>query len=542
MASGMPYGLQAMLKEGHQHYQGLQEAVMRNIEACKQLATITRTSMGPNGMKKMVINHLDKLFVTSDTATIVAELEVQHPAARMVVLAAQSQQQEVGDGTNLVVSLAGELLSNAAGLITEGLQPLEVADGYKKAADKVLELLPTLVHAGSDQFDPRDAEDVARRIRACVSTKQAGFEDVLCPLIASACVAVVPKNARNFNVDNVRVCKMVGAGMYDSEVVRGLVLPRPAEGTIRAAEKVKVVVYAQGVEAGTTETKGTVLIKSAEELLNYSKSEEEAMEKVVRGIADAGVGLVVSGGAISELAMHFLEKFRIMVIRSNSKFDIRRICRATGAVSLLKFAPPTQDELGFAREVSVQEIGGTTCTVLRQDEAMGQVATVILRGATQQILDDAERAVDDGVNAYRVLTRDARTLPAGGATEMTAASALLKEARQASGLDQYAIQKFAESLEVVPRVLAENSGHNATDAVTRLHAAHAEGQQGAGLDLVTGEVRDLSPDGIVDLYMTKWWAIKLASDAVNTVLKVDQIIMAKQAGGPKPRGPGQDDD
>lgn len=433
------------------------------------------------------------------------------------------------------------------------------------------------MHAGSDQFDPRDAEDVARRIRACVSTKQAGFEDVLCPLIASACVAVVPKNARNFNVDNVRVCKMVGAGMYDSEVVRGLVLPRPAEGTIRAAEKVKVVVYAQGVEAGTTETKGTVLIKSAEELLNYSKSEEEAMEKVVRGIADAGVGLVVSGGAISELAMHFLEKFRIMVIRSNSKFDIRRICRATGeqpgpsrkpqaasrarvefqpqplptlppplplagAVSLLKFAPPTQDELGFAREVSVQEIGGTTCTVLRQDEAMGQVATVILRGATQQILDDAERAVDDGVNAYRVLTRDARTLPAGGATEMTAASALLKEARQASGLDQYAIQKFAESLEVVPRVLAENSGHNATDAVTRLHAAHAEGQQGAGLDLVTGEVRDLSPDGIVDLYMTKWWAIKLASDAVNTVLKVDQIIMAKQAGGPKPRGPGQDDD
>jgi len=493
-------------------------------------------------MNKMVVNHLEKLFVTSDTATIVSELEVQHPAARMVVLAAQAQQQEVGDGTNLVISLAGELLGNAAGLITEGLQPLEVADGYKKAADRALALMDELVLAGSDTFDTRDEAEIARRIRASVGTKQSGFEDVLCPLVARACVSVLPKNAKNFNVDNVRVCKMVGGGLYDSEVVKGLVVPRPTEGAVRSAEKVKVAVFPQGVEASATETKGTVLIKNAEELLAYSKTEEAAMEKTIRGIADAGVGLVVSGSAVSELAMHFLEKFDIMVLRLNSKFDLRRLCRATGAVALVKLQVPTQEELGFAKEVRVEEIGGTTCTVLRQDEAMGSVATVVLRGATQQILDDAERAVDDGVNAYRMLTKDPRTVPAGGAVEMEIATALLKDAQATQGLDQYAIQKFAEALEVVPRVLAENSGFNATECVGKLYSAHAAGDKLAGLDLLTGEPKDLARDDIVDMYLSKWWAVKLASDAVNTVLKVDQIIMAKQAGGPKPKAPGAMDD
>jgi len=298
----------------------------------------------------------------------------------------------------------------------------------------------------------------------------------------------------------------------------------------------------RGVEASATETKGTVLIKSAEELLAYSKTEEAAMEKTIRGIADAGVGLVVSGSAVSELAMHFLEKFDIMVLRLNSKFDLRRLCRATGAVALVKLQVPTQEELGFAKEVRVEEIGGTTCTVLRQDEAMGSVATVVLRGATQQILDDAERAVDDGVNAYRMLTKDPRTVPAGGAVEMEIATALLKDAQATQGLDQYAIQKFAEALEVVPRVLAENSGFNATECVGKLYSAHAAGDKLAGLDLLTGEPKDLARDDIVDMYLSKWWAVKLASDAVNTVLKVDQIIMAKQAGGPKPKAPGAMDD
>ena len=336
----------------------------------------------------------------------------------MVVLASQAQQQEVGDGTNLVISLAGDLLANAADLIKEGLQPLEVATGYQKAAQLALDHMPSLIHAGSDQLNVRDQAATAQRLKASISTKQFGFEDVLAPLVARACISVLPKSSKSFNVDNVRVCKLIGGMLSDSTVVKGLVIPRGTEGAVTAVEKVKVAVFAQGVEANMTETKGTVLIKNAEELLNYAKSEESAMEKVIRAIADAGVGLVVSGSAVSELALHFLEKFNIMVIRINSKFELRRFCRATGAAALVKFEAPRQEDLGFARECAVEEIGGTQCTVLRQDEAMGSIATVVLRGPTTQILDDAERAVDDGVNSYRILGKDPRTVAAGGAAEV----------------------------------------------------------------------------------------------------------------------------
>ncbi|KAK9824017.1 hypothetical protein WJX72_006993 [[Myrmecia] bisecta] len=540
--AGMPYGLQAMLKEGHKHLSGLHEAVLKNIEACKGLSNITKTSMGPNGMNKMVINHLDKLFVTSDASTIINELEVEHPAAKLIVLAAKAQEQEIGDGTNFVISFAGELLAQAEGLLRDGLHTSEVAEGYSKAGKKALEILQTLVISGSETLDVRSVAEVAERIKGSVSSKQYGYESLLCPLIAQACIDVCPKNPNNFNVDNVRVVKIPGAGATDSHVVKGIVIKRDTEGTLKAIHDAKVAVFAQGVDTSSTETKGTVLIKNAEELESYSRGEEDRMEEVIKGIADSGARVVVAGASIGEMAMHFIEKYGMMAIRIPSKFDLRRFCRATGATALIKLTPPSANELGYAKSLEVQEIGGTNIILLQQDSSLGQVASVILRAATDNVLDDLERAVDDGVNSYKALCKDARTVPAGGAMELEIAKQLRDFGRKETGLEQYAIAKFAEALEVVPRTIAENSGLNATDVVAKLHAAHAAGQANAGLDVETGEPKDLSEDGILDLFTTKWWAIKLAVDAVVTVLRVDQIIMAKQAGGPKPRDAGAADE
>ncbi|KAL4533209.1 hypothetical protein Ndes2526A_g08653 [Nannochloris sp. 'desiccata'] len=508
MSSGMPYGLQSMLKEGHKHLSGLEEAVLKNIEACKQLATITRTSMGPNGMNKMVINHLEKLFVTSDASTITSELEVQHPAAKLLVLAAAAQQQEIGDGTNFVLSFAGELLNRAENLLRDGLHPTEIADGYVKAGVKALEILDTLVIKSSDTLDVRDKTAVAERIKGSISSKQFGYESLLGPLIAEACIDVVPKNPNNFNVDNVRVVKITGGGIHDSSVIKGLVIKRGVEGTIQSIENAKVAVFAQAVDTSATETKGTVLIRSAEELEGYSKGEESKVEEAIKAIADTGAKIIVSGGA----------------------------------TALVKLGQPGADELGLAKKLEVREVGGTKVVVLEQDSSLGQVATVLLRGSTDQMLDDVERAIDDGVNAYKALCRDARMLPAGGATEIEVARQLAAFGRKETGLDQYAIAQFAESLEVVPRTIAENSGLQASDAISALYAAHAAGQATAGLDVETGLPRDLGVDGILDLYSAKWWALKLATDAATTVLRIDQIIMAKMAGGPRPRsGPGDED-
>jgi T-complex protein 1 subunit theta len=532
-------------------------------------------------MNKMVINHLDKLFVTSDASTIVTELEVFHPAAKLLVAAARAQAAEVGDGTNLVLSLAGELLAKAEGMLRDGLVPAEIAEGYTRACAKALEALEKAVFPKSGELDVRDASAVAARLRASVASKQLGSERVLCPLIARACIDVCPKNPANFNVDNVRIVKIMGGGLPDSAVVPGLVLRRDAEGSVKSVCNAKVVVYAQGIDTAGPETKGTVLIRSGEELEKYAQGEEDALERCVKAVADAGVKLVVAGGAVGEMAMHFFEKYGVMVLRIPSKFDLRRVCRATGSVALVKLSadPPTAEEIGFVRKASVREIGGTNCTVLEQGEgeqaggkALTQVkdadeagdgtaggsgvATIVLRGATEGFLDDVERAVDDGVNAYKSLCRDARAVPAGGGAEVEAALAVAAYGRTLTGLDQYAVQRYSEALEVVPRTLAENSGCPDPDGVVgALKAMHAAGSVGAGVDVeaaggagsgassaaaCAADLRALR--GVEDLFSVKWWALKLATDAVVTVLRVDQIIMAKQAGGPKPRAGGGDDD
>jgi T-complex protein 1 subunit theta len=529
------YGMQTMLKEGHKLMSGLEEAVLKNIEACIQLSKITSTSLGPNGMNKMVINHLDKLFVTNDAGTIIQELEVQHPAAKLLVMAAKAQQEEIGDGANLVVSFAGELLQGAEQLIRLGLHPSEIIGGYSKANVKALELLQELDEAGSEKMDVRKTEEVVKRMVSAVASKQYGQESILCPLIAEACIQVCPANPANFNVDNVRVAKILGGGIHDTCVVRGMVLKSEAAGTIKKATKAKIAVFGAGVDTSATETKGTVLINSANQLENYAKTEEAKIEELIKAVASSGASVVVSGGTIGEMALHFCERYKLMVIKISSKFELRRFCRTTGAVALVKLGQPSADELGYADSISVDEIGGTRVTVVKNEESGNLVSTVVIRGSTDSVLDDVERAVDDGVNSYKAMCRDSRIVPGAGATEIELARRLRDYGAKETGLDQYAIEKFAESLEVVPRILAENGGLNSTDTISSLYAAHVAGNLKAGVDVEQGGIKDMTAEDVWDLLTTKYWALKLATDAACTVLRVDQIIMAKQAGGPKGR-------
>ncbi|PSR84575.1 T-complex protein 1 subunit theta like [Actinidia chinensis var. chinensis] len=572
-----PYGVQAMLKEGHKHLSGLDEAVLKNIDACKQLSAITRTSLGPNGMNKMVINHLDKLFVTNDAATIVNELEVQHPAAKILVLAGKAQQEEIGDGANLTISFAGELLQNAEELIRMGLHPSEIIIGYTKAIDKAVQILDELVEKDSAIMDCRNKDEVIKRMKAAVASKQFGQEDILCPLIAEACIQVCPKNPANFNVDNIRVAKLLGGGLHNCTIVRGMVLKSDAVGTIKQVEKAKwgllggglhnctivrgmvlksdavgtikqvekakVAVFAGGIDTSATETKGTVLIHSANQLENYAKTEEAKVEELIKAVADSGARVIVSGAAVGEMALHFCERYKLMVLKISSKFELRRFCRTTGAVALLKLGPPNQDDLGYVDSVSVEEIGGVRVTVVRNEEGGNSVATVVLRGSTESILDDLERAVDDGVNTFKAMCRGSRIVPGAAATEIELARRLKEFSFKETGLDQYAIAKFAESFEMVPKTLAENAGLNAMEIISSLYAEHAAGNTKVGIDLEEGACKDISTKNIWDLHVTKLFALKYAADAACTVLRVDQIIMAKPAGGPRREQPaGVDED
>jgi T-complex protein 1 subunit theta len=350
----------------------------------------------------------------------------------------------------------------------------------------------------------------------------------------------------SINADNVRVAKLIGGSIFDSQVVKGVVVQREAEGTIKRVEKAKIAVFGCSIEASATETRGTVVIKTADDLMSYNKSEEAMMEESIKGIAAAGVKVVVAGGSISEIALHYIEKYSMMAIKVLSKFELRRLCKAVNAVAMVRVGPPMAEELGYADVVCVQELSSRLVTVFRQDSNEdSSVATIVLRGATMNALDDIERAIDDAVNVSKQICKDGRLLPGAGAIEIELAHRIAQFGAATPGLEQYAINKFAEALEVVPRILAENSGQNATDVVSALYAAHADGKKNVGVNIYaensTSTTLDAAANGIFDSTAVKVSAFRLASEAAMTVLRVDQIIMSKQAGGPKPRAPGPQD-
>jgi len=535
-------GFAQMMKDGAKHFSGLEETVIRSIDACKELSTTTRSVYGPNGLNKMVINHLEKLFTTNDAATILRELEVEHPAAKLLVMATQQQEQECGDGTNFVMIFAGALLENAEELLRMGLSVIEVSAGYDMALKKAHQILEELV---IDRVkDIHDKEEVKKVIRTAVMSKQYGNEDFIASLIVDACIQVLPRSS-HFNVDNVRILKVLGRGLYSSEVLNGMVFKREVEGTVTKLEDVKVACYSCPLDIMQTETKGTVLIKTAQELLDYSKGEESIVEAQIRSIADSGCRAIVTGGKVGDLALHYCNKYGIMVVRLLSKFDLRRLCRAIDATTLPRLTAPAANELGHCDMIYVEEIGETCVVVFKQEKEDSSVATIIIRGAIENIMDDIERAVDDGVNTFKALTKDNRTVPGAGAVEIELAKQITSYSETCPGLEQYAIQSFAKSLESIPRALSENSGFNANEVISKLYASHHSGGTNIGVDVMaeSASVLDTLESNIKDLWLVKHWGMKFAVNAANTVLMVDQIIMAKKEGGPKPpKNPTNDDD
>ncbi|KIV89823.1 T-complex protein 1, theta subunit [Exophiala mesophila] len=580
MSLTIPQASQAgLFKPGYNSYDAEDGAVIRNIDACRTIAQTVQTSLGPYGRNKIVINHLSKLVLTSDAATILRELEVVHPAAKLLVMASQQQEAEMGDGTNFVIILAGELLKKAEELIRMGLKTSDIVSGYEKAQAFALKTLEDLEVDRLSNL--RSPEDLSKALRTVVASKQSGQEDVLAQLIAEAVLVVLPKNPVNFNVDNVRVVKIMGGDLSASRVIKGMVLGREPDGTVKRAKKAKVGVFSCPIDVSQTETKGTVLLKNAQEMMDFSKGEESQLEAAIKELYDSGLRVVVAGSTVGELALHYLNRFGILVIKILSKFELRRLCRVCNATPLARLGAPMPDEMGSIDVVETTEIGGDRVTVFRQDSetATTRTATIVLRGATQNHLDDVERAIDDGVNAIKAITKDPRLVPGAGATEMQLVERISHYADKTPGLPQYAIKKYAEAFEVIPRTLAESAGLDATEIIARLYTAHQrntsevkrrtqdaessdenseedddeedeEDTSGTsdsedpywttGVDLETSDatgVLDAVEEQILDLMSVKSWGIRLATEAARTVLSVDQIIVARQAGGPKPPGP-----
>lgn len=449
----------------------------------------------------------------------------------------------MGDSTNLVLILAGEFLYQADSLLRLGLHPSEIVQGYELARKFAVDQLETLI--ADNITDLTDPKQVSKAVQTTLASKQYGNEEYLAKLVSEAIVHIIPpKNPNLFNVDNVRVVKILGSSLDNSQVIKGMVFGREPEGSVQHVEKTKVGVFTTPFDISATETKGTVLLHNAKEMLDFTKGEEKQMEAIVKEIADTGLRVVVAGAGVGELALHYLNLAGILVFKVSSKFDLRRLCRVVGATPLPRLGAPLPDELGVIDVVETIEIGGDRVTVFRQEKEASRTATIVLRGATQNALDDLERAIDDGVSAIKALTREGKLVAGAGATETELASRIVQYGERTPGLLQHAIKKYGEAFEVIPRTLAENAGLDATEVMSQLYFAHTSKENESpetastvyyGVDIENdhdGGVFDARENGIFDIYAAKKSAIELATEAASTILSVDQIIMAKRAGGP----------
>ncbi|OBA21012.1 T-complex protein 1 [Metschnikowia bicuspidata var. bicuspidata NRRL YB-4993] len=529
-----------LFKQGYSSYSAADGATVRNIEAVREVSSIVLTSMGPSGRNKILVNKHDRTFVTNDAATIVNELDIVHPAVKMLVMASKQQEFEMGDNTNLVLILAGELLDISERLLVAGLSVPEIVQGFNLANTHVQATMPDLVVARVENVV--DEAELTKAIRPVIAAKQYGVDAAIAALVVAAVRLILdPKRPQAFNIDNVRVVKIMGSSLRGLEVVKGMVFPRAPEGHVQhVRERSKVVVFTCPIDISTTETKGTVLLHNAQEMLDFSAGEEQQMDAVCAEIRAAGVRVVVAGSSVGDLALHYFNKHGILVLKVPSKFDVRRVCQVCGATPLPRLGAPLPEEMGAVDVIETREIGGDRVTVFRQDAALAsRTATIVLRGATQTSMDDIERAIDDGINAIKGLVKDNRLLPGAGAVEAELVKRVTQYGERTPGLMQLAIKNYAKAFEVVPRVLADTAGLDATAALSQLYAAHAPAD---GLGLLCGIdidgdaencLVDVAAAGIYDLLAAKLSAIALATEAACTILSIDQIIMAKRAGGPQ---------
>ena len=493
-------GFNSLLKSGYRTFKGKNQTLFKNAEAIEDMASMTRTSLGQNGSYKYIINMHDKLFLTKDTNVMANELEINHPAVNVLVDALKAQSSEQGDGTNFVVTFGGELMKYAEKLVLEGLQVADVSEGYEKAYNKTMELLDKAETYKVN--DLTNLEEVTKFIKPVIGSKLVhGQEDFLAPLVAQACINVVPKEKEKFDVDNVRVAKILGGNLMKSEVIKGMVVVRKTEGSVISCEKCNVGVYNCEFTTKGAETNDQIVFKTADELLNYT------------------------------MAIHYLDKYGIMAFRTMSKFELRRIARSIGATLLVRLGAPTKEEMGYADEIKLTEISSQKCILIRRDSENNKLSTVVLRGTTNDMLDNMERVVNCGVNAYRAVCKNPSFVAGAGAIDMYLSQKIIEYAKTVSSLDQYAIEAFGEAFEVIPRTIMENSGINVNEKLSTLRAKNSKNPN-MGVNIKTGDIEDSFQMEIYDHLETKRWAIKHAYNSIRTIIKIDQIIVAKPAGGP----------
>lgn len=527
-----------ILREGSQRTAG-RDAQGSNIMAAKAVAGAVRTTLGPKGMDKMLVDTMGDVVITNDGVTILKEMDIEHPAAKMMVEIAKTQDQEVGDGTTTAVILAGELLKQAEGLLDQEVHPTVIAAGYRAAADKSMEILKDLAVSVSKK-DDNLLQKIA--ITAMTGKGSESARDELAVMAVNAIKSVVDEDG-TVDTDNITVEKKVGGGITDSTLVGGVVIDKERlhPGMPKKVTDARIALLSAALEIEKTEVDAKIQITSPNQLQAFLDQEEAMLKDMVDRILAAGANVVFVQKGIDDLAQHFLAKAGIYSVRRVKKSDMEKLARATGGRIISSIHDLSEKDLGRAGLVEERKVSDEKMTFIEECENPKSVS-IILRGGTEHVVDELERAMEDALRVVGVAVEDRMLVVGGGAPEVELALRLRAFASTVGGREQLAIEAFADAMEIVPKTLAENAGLDQIDTLVALRSAHERGMKAAGLNMDSGKPEDMLKLGVVEPLRVKTQAINSAAEAAAMILRIDDVIASKSgpggAGGMPGRMPG----
>ncbi len=530
-SSGQPI---LILKEGSSQSRG-KEAQRNNIAAAKLISEVVKSSIGPRGMDKMLVDSLGDVTITNDGATMLKEIDVQHPAAKMLVEVSKTTDNEVGDGTTSAVVLAGSLLEKAEELLDKDVHPTVIVDGYSKASKKAMEALEDV----AEKVTPDNREWLVKVARTSMQTKLVFKEaDELAELVVDAMLAVAEKADKGYKVDidNVKVEKKPGGSLKDTKLVEGIVLDKEVvhSGMPKVVEKAKIALISAPFEIEKTEFDAKLNINDPSMMKKFLDEETKMLKGMVDKMVEVGANVVVCQKGIDDIAQHYLAKAGVLAVRRAKESDMTKLAKATGARVVNNFEDLSPKDLGYAAHVEERKVEEDKWVFIEGCKNPKAV-TILVRGGTQRIVDEGERSLHDALMVTKDVIEKPAVVAGGGAAEAEAASQVLKWADKLSGREQLAAQKFAEALESIPIALALNAGMDPIDAQVEFRAKHAtENGKWFGIEAADGKVKDMYQRQVFEPLAVKIQIIRSATEAASMILRIDDVIAAGKTKAPAP--------
>ena len=527
-----------LLNEGTNETKGNQ-AQRNNITAAKAIAEIVRTSLGPRGMDKMLVNNLGDVTITNDGATILKEIDVQHPAAKMMVEISKATDNEVGDGTTSTVVLAGSLLSKAEELIAKDVHPTVIVDGYRMASEKAIEILKN----ASTKVDPTDRQILGKIARTSMASKLVSVNsEPLSKIVVDAVVAVSEKandNNLKVDVDNIKVEKKAGGSIEDTKLIQGIVLDKEVVHSAmpKRIEEAKIALLNAALEIEKTEMSAEIRISDPQQMHMFLEEENRMLKSMADKISSSGANVLLCQKGIDDLAQHYLAKEGILAVRRVKESDMNNLAKATGARVLSNVDELSADDLGYAKLVEERKVE-TDKWVFVEGCKNPKAVSVLIRGGSQRVVDEAERSVHDAVMAVKDVVEYPYITVGAGAPEVYISQKIREWSSSLTGRSQLAVERFADSVEEIAIALAENAGMDPLDTQTQLRAKAAQAKPRYGVDVINGKVTDMAAKDIYEPQKVKEQVISAATEASCMILRIDDVIAAsKSAGGGGPPGP-----